>query len=210
MFRYDSKFWGVVGVIGDMVVINILFILSCIPVITIGAATTALYTVMRKQAKKESGYIVRDYLKAIKENFKKSTVIWLIFAVLFTLIYGDLRIVGNAMKDSTGRSAVMGFFLVSFLLALAICIYALVLQSGFENTVKETIKNATILMLVELPWTLVILITTLSPVLVLLIIRGFYGTILIALFACWFSVIALINSFIFNRIFEKMIKNVGE
>ena len=205
MFRYDSKFWGVVGVIGDIIMINILYLISCIPVITIGAATSALYSVMRKQAKKESGYIVRDFLKAMKENFKKSTVIWLIFLVLFGLIYGDLVIVKGSMNDSKTQSMALGFFLISFLLALAICIYALVLQSGYENTVKNTLKNATILMLAQLPWTAVILLVTLSPALALLVFPKGNGVILVGMFACWFSVAALINSYIFNRIFEKMI-----
>ncbi|MCR5737127.1 MAG: YesL family protein [Eubacterium sp.] len=205
MFRYDSKFWSVVGVIGDIIMINILYLLSCIPVITIGAATSALYSVMRKQAKKETGYMVRDYLKAMKENFKKSTVIWLIFLVLFGLIYGDLIIVKGTMNDSKAQSMALGFFLVSFLLALAICIYALVLQSGYENTVKNTLKNATILMLAQLPWTAVILLVTLSPALALLVFPKGTGVILVGMFACWFSVAALINSYIFNRIFEKMI-----
>ncbi len=209
MFRYDSKFWGVVGVIGDIIMINVLYLISCIPVITIGAATSALYSVMRKQAKKESGYIVRDFLKAMKENFKKSTVIWLIFLVLFGLIYGDLVIVKGSMNDSKTQSMALGFFLISFLLALAICIYALVLQSGYENTVKNTLKNATILMLAQLPWTVMILLVTLSPVLALLAFPKGNGVILVGMFACWFSVAALINSYVFNRIFEKMIPKEG-
>ena len=207
MFRYDSKFWSVAGVVGDVVVINILFIISCIPIITIGAAVSAMYTVMRKLVKKEEGYLVRNYFKALKENMKKSTIIWMIFFILFVLIYADLRIVKENMGNSTSFSMAIGFFLVSFLLALAICIYALVLQSGYENTVKNTIKNATILMLVQLPWTIIILITTLSPVLVLFILPQLYGTIFLGMFIGWFSGIALINSLIFNRIFDKMIQS---
>ena len=207
MFRYDSKFWSVVGVIGDVIVINILFILSCIPVVTIGAATSAMYAVMRKLAKKEEGYLVRDYIRALKENLKKSTAIWIIFLILFVLILGDLKIVKTSINDSTTFSMAMGFFLVSFLLAVAICIYALVLQSGFENTTKNTIKNATILMLAQLPWTVVILLTTLSPVLILMIFPTMYSVVLAGMFIGWFSGTALINSFIFNRIFDKMIQN---
>lgn len=206
MFRYDSKFWSVVGVIGDVVVVNLLFILACIPVVTIGAATSAMYSVMRKLAKKEEGYLVRDYFRTLKENLKKSTAIWMIFLILFALIIGDLTIVKSSMNDSTSFSMAMGFFLVSFLLAAAICIYALVLQSGFENTIKNTIKNATILMLAQLPWTVVILLTTLSPVLILMIFPTMYSVVLAGMFIGWFSGTALINSFIFNRIFDKMIR----
>lgn len=207
MFRYDSKFWSVAGVVGDVVVINILFIISCIPIITIGAAVSAMYTVMRKLVKKEEGYLVRNYFKALKENMKKSTIIWMIFFILFVLIYADLRIVKENMGNSTSFSMAMGFFLVSFLLAVAICIYALVLQSGFENTTKNTIKNATILMLAQLPWTVVILLTTLSPVLILMIFPTMYSVVLAGMFIGWFSGTALINSFIFNRIFDEMIQN---
>ena len=62
----------------DMVCLNVLWLICCIPIITIGASTTALYTIMLKMVKNEEGYIFRGFFKAFKSNFKQSTIIWII------------------------------------------------------------------------------------------------------------------------------------
>ena len=63
---------------GDLFFLNVYFTISCIPIITIGAAFTALYTVTNKMVNNEEGPIHQTYIKAFKENFKPATIIWLI------------------------------------------------------------------------------------------------------------------------------------
>ena len=60
----------------DMMCLNVLWLVCSLPIFTIGASTTAMYTVMLKVVKNEEGYIVKGFFKAFKENFKKSTIIW--------------------------------------------------------------------------------------------------------------------------------------
>ena len=71
LFRFLDRLW-------DLIVLNVLFIITCIPLFTVGAAISALYTVTMKGVRKEDSYIVRSYLSAFKENFKKSTILWLL------------------------------------------------------------------------------------------------------------------------------------
>ena len=78
----------------DMVCLNVLWLICCIPVFTIGASTTALYTVMLKMVKNEEGYIFRGFFKAFKENFKQSTIMWLILLALGIVCYIDYRVAG--------------------------------------------------------------------------------------------------------------------
>lgn len=61
----------------DLILLNILWLLTSIPVVTLGAATAALYSVLLSAAEKKEGYIVRDYWKAFRRNFKQSTIVWL-------------------------------------------------------------------------------------------------------------------------------------
>ena len=71
---YDRIF----GFLGQLIALNLLWIVCSLPVITAGASITALYSVMFKIIKKEEGYIIKSFLKAFRQNFKQSTIIWLL------------------------------------------------------------------------------------------------------------------------------------
>lgn len=73
----------------DFIVLNILWVVCSIPLFTIGASTTAMYSVMLKIVRNEEGYIARGFLHAFKENFKQSTAEWLIIAVLGIILSVD-------------------------------------------------------------------------------------------------------------------------
>ena len=86
---FDNPVVNGIGRIADFVVLNLLWVLCSIPIITIGASTTALYTVMLKIVKNEEGYLVKGFFKAFRENFKQSTVIWLVFLALGIVLLVD-------------------------------------------------------------------------------------------------------------------------
>ena len=74
----DNKFFVFMGRVADLMILNILCIICCIPIITIGASVTAMYYVTLKMTRNEESYIVRSFFKSFKENFKQATVIWLV------------------------------------------------------------------------------------------------------------------------------------
>ena len=78
----------------DMVCLNILWLICSIPIITIGASTAALYTVMLKMVKNEEGYIFRGFFKAFKSNFKQSTIMWIVILLLGIVCWIDYRVAG--------------------------------------------------------------------------------------------------------------------
>ena len=88
-FSLDSKFSQIMGRVFDLMMLNIIFLIMCIPIVTIGANFTAMYYVTLKMIKNEETYIFRTYWKSFRENFKQATAIWLILlAVLIVLIAG--------------------------------------------------------------------------------------------------------------------------
>lgn len=82
----DSKFFNFMSKLGDFVVLNLLFIITCIPVFTIGTSLCALYTVCKKRLADEESYIIRGYLAIWKENFKNATIIWLFFLIWLPIL----------------------------------------------------------------------------------------------------------------------------
>ena len=74
----DNRIIRILTTLCDFLILNILWLVCSVPVITAGASTTALYSVMFKITKKEEGYIIKSFLKAFRQNFKQSTIIWLL------------------------------------------------------------------------------------------------------------------------------------
>lgn len=142
----------------DFMLLNIMWIICSIPIITIGASTTAMYTVMLKLVKNEEGYIVKGFLGAFKENFKKSTIMWLILLVVGIIIGIDIRF--SAVMQSTMRTIFQSIFLVLGVVWLCMVIYVFPLTARYENTIKNTFKNAVLLSVAKLPYTVLMLIIT--------------------------------------------------
>lgn len=182
-----------------MVCLNVLWLICCIPVVTIGASTTALYSVMLKMVKNEEGYIFRGFFKAFKSNFKQSTFMWLILAALWIVWLIDYR-VAMIMPGNVGVVMSVIFLAIGFIL-LSVNIYAFPLTARYENTIKATLKNALILTVGKLPYTFLMVI-----VLVAAVIASLWNTVTL-LFAIplWLliggSLIAWLNSFLLRRVF---------
>ena len=83
MFSMDNPVMNFLEKLMNLMILNVCFLVSCIPVITIGAAWTALFTVNLRMVKKEEAYVFRTYWNAFAKNFKQSTKIW-----LFVLVAG--------------------------------------------------------------------------------------------------------------------------
>ncbi len=82
----DSPVIVFLTTVADFMILNILFILCCAPVITIGPAVSALYTITMREARHEGGYIFKPFFKAFKNNFKQAfllSILYLIIGAIF-------------------------------------------------------------------------------------------------------------------------------
>ena len=202
MFGIDSKFYEVVSRIADLVVVNLLFVLCSLPIITIGASTTALYGVTKKMAENREGYIFRNYYRLFKENFKQTTIMWSILLLLALIPTIDLYII-NSFEKTIVTTALKGLMLAAALAILFVFLYAMALQSTFENTIKNTLKNAFLMGIGYFPWTLLIVFITLLPIILLVLLGRSAGSVVYVLLFVGFAVLAYLNSYIFNHIFKR-------
>lgn len=76
----DSPFYRTMGKIGDLLFANLLWLVCCLPIVTAGASTLGLFTVVNKMAAKEDYTVHTDFFKAFKRDFKQSTALWLVLA----------------------------------------------------------------------------------------------------------------------------------
>ena len=119
----DSGIMRVLSKICDIVCLNVLWLVCSLPIITIGASTTALYTVMLKLVKNEEGYIFKGFLHAFKLNFKQSTIIWLILLLCGGVCFVDYRI-SEMMPGTLGMVFKSVFLLLAFFLISVKIYYA--------------------------------------------------------------------------------------
>lgn len=195
----DNVVMRALGKIGDMICLNVMWLICCIPLITIGASTTALYTVMLRMVKNEEGYIFRGFLKAFKSNFKQSTLIWLILLLLGIVWTVDFRVAGF-MPGMAGILLSAIFLALGFIL-LSVMIYIFPLTARYENGIKATFKNALILTVAKLPYTLLMVAIVVAAVFASL---WSAFTLLFSL-PLWLiiggALIAWVNSYILRRVF---------
>ena len=185
--------------LGDMICLNVMWLVCCIPVVTIGASTTALYTVMLKLVKNEEGYVFRGFLKAFKTNFKQSTIIWLIVLALGIVWTVDFRVAG-LMPGMAGIVMSAIFLALGFIL-LSVLLYIFPLTARYENGIKATFKNALILTVARLPYTL-----AMDAIVVAAVVVSLWSTVTIVFaLPIWLiiggALIAGANSYILRKVF---------
>ena len=147
-FDTDKPLMRALTVVADLMILNILTILCSIPIVTAGAAVTAMYYVAIRIIRNEDGSMLKDYFSAFRSNFKKATVLWLILLVAAFLLYVDYiaaEIYIPVMRVGISAIAVV---------VLVIALYTFALLARYENTLRGTLKNAAVLAIGYFPKTL--------------------------------------------------------
>lgn len=149
LFDMDSPIMRILSRMGDLMILNFLMIVCCIPIVTAGAAFTALHYVLLKIVRGEEGYLIRGFFKSFAANFKQATLIWLLMLVVIAVYVGD-TLIFNYSGMVFPKALVIAVIAVAILLVM-MAVYVFPLQARFENSVKNTLKNAMILAFVNLP-----------------------------------------------------------
>lgn len=201
LFSPDNPVIQFISRIFDLIVLNLLFIFSSIPIITIGASLTGLYYVSLKILRGEDPYIWKNYWKAFRQNFKQGTLIWLLAILVFFFLKYDFYVINS--QDTTVFAVVrVGLWIVSALL-FCVFIYVFPVISHFVCTTRQAIRNALLMTFGHLPYTFVFL--AVYGIIIFLAshsVRTFAVVVIIS-GICGFSVVAFTLSIFFDRIFRR-------
>jgi len=201
-FRPDSPLMRAVGRVGDLALINILFLFCSLPIVTLGASSAALYTVTLQIVRHEEGKLVKTFFSAFKRNFGQSTILTLIVLAVFAGLYLDLRVMQAnpalfplVLRVGTCVAAILICFTASYVFAL---------QAKFDNTVWGTLKNAFLLSIAHPLSSIAITVLTFLPVAMAVFATYYFLLSSVVFFLFWFSCAAALNSYLFERIFRKI------
>ncbi len=200
IFNPDSKFSQIMSRVFDLMIMNLIFVFTSIPIITIGANYTALYYVTLKMIKNEESYIWKSYWKSWRQNFRQATAIWLIFLILGVFLVLDILLVNQMTGPATYLRYL--FFVLLFVWGMVLT-YVFPVLSRFDNTVRQTIKNSLLMSIRHLPWTVVMVVINLLPLILLIFAPTSVASMVsFAMVFLGISVVALANSWFFvNKIF---------
>ena len=152
----------------DLMWINILTLVLCFPIITMGAALTAKDYMSYKLLKNEDTGTTKGYFRSFKQNFKQATVIWLIMLVVIVLGIFDVFFALGLEGDGTQIVRAVMFAFLFFIYIGCIMIFPVLAR--FDNTVKGTIKSGLHMTVAILPRAILMGILYLIPVAILLFI----------------------------------------
>ena len=189
------------GVLCNLIMVNVLFLVTSLPIITIGASLTGLSRVTMKMVQHQDPSIVKDYFSAFKKHFKESTVIWLIVLFGGTFFLLDLYVIFTKI-DAQYKLLQIPVWIFLFFIA-SIFIYGFPLISSYPDKIRSTIKNSILLSISNVPVTIFALIVPLA-VAKLAVRSGEWliGTFSIMLFfGC--ALLSYIDVFFINRVFIK-------
>ena len=201
---FDSDSWIMVklGQLGDLIIANLLFVITSIPLITLGASTTALYAVMKGPDENVySSSVFKHYFRAFFANFKKSTMILLILLIPGAIVLVNLYILlAGLMENSVLNYILCAIPIVVFVFAWN---YVFPLTAKFENTIRGTFANAFVLSVLHLPTTVALTVLNLIPLAVFLLFTNFFYKTLVVWVLLVFALIAKINSLLLKRVFDR-------
>lgn len=199
-FKIDSPLMQFLTKIADLIILNLLWLLCCIPIITIGPATTALYHMtLHMLGENEESHVVMGFLKAFRLNFKKSLFIWILILAVFLIIFTNLFfILGGYFGDS---KFMVITFSVPAILTVIICSYVFAYTSRYEDSIWVCIKNSLIIGLSNIFSTIAIIMLNAMPIILAFMSLSLLIKISILWVLLGFALTAFINSFTFKKIF---------
>lgn len=142
IFNPDNRVMRFITKIVYTVYLNILWFIFCIPIITAGASTTALFYVTLKMARDEEGNIFQQFFRAFKENFKSTLKVWLIMLGVAIVLIFDGYVFYHMHFESPFWTILTAIYLVAVVAYLIISMYIYPLMARFDNTPLAMFKNS--------------------------------------------------------------------
>lgn len=187
--------------IGDLMILNVLFIVCSIPIITMGASITALYGVFLKKLREKDISVFKEFLNGFKIHFKKSTIVWLIILLAGGILVFDTWYLINSGKNAFWNmiGIIVGGIIV-FWKMIYCYVFPLISQSKYN--IKEVFVNSIYMAIKYFPYTVIMVLFNSIPFICFILGDYFSAMIAPIYISIGFSVIAFINALLLRKIFK--------
>lgn len=144
MFSYDGPLSTIINRIVDIFILGVLWFIMCLPIITIGASTTAAYYVAFAQINNKDGGVIKKFFKSFIENFVQATIVFLIIVVISSLVSLNFYMINKGLMQIPYSVEIVIIVVQIFVMykVITLSIYAFALLSKFTFNVKDLILTA--------------------------------------------------------------------
>lgn len=139
-FNTDNAVMRVLAKIFDIGWLSIVYVLFCIPIVTIGAATTSLYYVGAKVLRKDRSYVWTEFWRSFKQNFIPATIMWVMFVAAYGLLYFNINMVGLTDAESQYGGYLAGAYIALGVIVACVMSYAFCVLSRFDMKVGKIFR----------------------------------------------------------------------
>ncbi len=198
-FDADGPLMQGLSKMADLMILDLIALVCCIPIVTIGASMTALYYMALKIVRNEEVYIVKGFFKSFKQNFRQATIIWLIQIVAMVILGLDAYIM-YANPETKPHVIMQVLFMATTLLGGCTFLFIYPVLSKFDNTIARTFKNTFIMAIMQMPKILLMAVMWALPVIIAVFFIQVFP--LVVLFGL--SLPALGCAKLYNKFFKRM------
>lgn len=197
-----SKLW-------DLFILNLVFLLCSLPVVTVGAALTALHRVLLQIIREEDNHLVREYFASFRREFRQATLLWLPMLLIGVVLAADLLYILPGLEGAMRTLLFVAtlFFEIFWLLLM---IYVWPLQARYANPIRQTVKNALLIGVWKFPQTILCAAIYLALPLLYFFSVPAQPVVMLLYLICGFSGTCLLADTILNRVFLDVIPGERE
>lgn len=203
ILSYDSKLIIMLEGVANTMLLNILFLICCIPVVTIGAAFTALFSGCRAMMNDEPCF--RAFFRGFRSGFKRATLVWLIQAPVLAV----LALTAHSVWVYMNAGVKMGVFtlvvaLIGLVIGLAVSVMTYLFYSRFECTVRQLLKNGLFMTLGCFIRAVIIGLINWAPVIMFFVLPYPFLQLSIVFVVLWFGVSASLSVWLMKKPFASL------
>jgi uncharacterized membrane protein YesL len=145
LFSQDSALMRGLSLLADVIVLNLLFVATSIPLFTLGASLTALNFTAMRLATGECNSVSADYLRSFQRNFRQATVIWLLLLALAGVLAAWYVVVTNLTFGPLAELLLVALWYVLAFNFAAAALFVFPYLASFEGRTRDVLRNARLL-----------------------------------------------------------------
>ena len=197
---YDNIVSTTILRIVDSIVLSVLWMVCSLPIITIGASTTAFYYAFHKSVRNRRGYAWQSFFHSFKSNFKQTLKVWLLMLLLYLILAFDYIMLQAMLEENASAGTLSNIILCIVMLVNLWGLYLFPYIARFENTTKNILRNCMLMALMNLPASFLLLVSFLACVALLV---ACFTTISPLFISCIPALYIVVANQILERVFRK-------
>ena len=208
ILSYDSKFMKTLEQVADTMLLTILFLICCLPVVTIGAAWCALFSGCRALSEDTTPF--RSFFRGFATGFKRATLAWLILLpMLAVLAYTCMMVWAFMQQEFTMALFTLIVAIIALLTALGVTTMVFLFYSRFECTLRQLLKNGLLMHLSYMIRSTLIGVGCWFPVIACFVLPYQFGQLMPAWLFLYFGVAANLSVWLMKRPFDRLVQREG-